>query len=208
MNAHHMHWLDTHLDAEVVGALDKHCLMPLTLLLREVQGRAGGAGRLLHGVLIPPQPLAGQRQLLLCHHMALQGIMGLSYAAGQAYLLLTDLADRSLPVGTTPMSGAEGKACTRPMAGQSLTMGAHGMLVLSWARISSMTSALARLPPPRACWAAPLSSCISMGSRSSSDSCGYQKVLSACLTSQVLHLGSRALPQVNRDQDTPAWAAH
>ena len=57
-------------------------------------------------------------------------------------------------------------------------MAAHGMLVLSWARISSMTSALARLPPPRACWAAPLSSCMSMGSRSSADSWWWQRWLS------------------------------
>lgn len=50
-------------------------------------------------------------------------------------------------------------------------MGAHGVLVLSWARISSKTSALARLPPSRACCAAALSSCMSIGNRSSADSC-------------------------------------
>ena len=55
------------------------------------------------------------------------------------------------------------------------TIGAQGMLVLSWARISSVTSALARLPPPRSCCAAPFSSCLSMGSRSSADSCSQAR---------------------------------
>lgn len=77
---------------------------------------------------------------------------------------------QSHPLGRDPERDVSCKACTIAAAEEGPTMAAHGMLVLSWARISSMTSALARLPPPRACWAAPLSSCMSMGSRSSADS--------------------------------------